>query len=416
MKKTANVRIVILMAIVAITFQKNSDAQFTLSGEIRPRTEISHGYKSLASPDQDPSTVTTQRSRLYFDYTNEQVKTKLVLQDVRVYGSQPQLVGNEDFATSIHEAWAEIKFAPGLSLKIGRQEVVYDDHRIFGSVGWAQQARSHDMAIFKLDGDLKLHLGIAHHENGGLTSNYYSGPDLYKDLQFLWANTKISDLTISFLALNKGNTKYPNDTTGTKETVYTQTLGPRLSYNTGGIGFAGYFYYQTGESLSAYDLGIEASYKISDGLKAVAGYELLSGNDFTTTDQEAFTPFFGTNHKFNGFMDYFYVGNHVGSIGLSDVYVKGIYKAGKFTAQAHAHIFGAAEAPATFDGTSLGTEIDLVFTYKISDVSAIACGYSQMFGTDNMVLLKGGDKSAMSNWAWLMITIKPTFFSTKQAE
>jgi len=52
------------------------------------------------------------------------------------------------------------------SVKAGRQEVSYDDQRIFGSVGWAHRARSHDMAIFQYEKNVKLHFGIAHHENG----------------------------------------------------------------------------------------------------------------------------------------------------------------------------------------------------------------------------------------------------------
>ncbi len=36
----------------------------------------------------------------------------------------------------------------------------------------------------------------------------------------------------------------------------------------------------------------------------------------------AFTPLYGTNHKFNGWMDYFYVGNHGSSIGLQDINAK----------------------------------------------------------------------------------------------
>ncbi|HSM47731.1 MAG TPA: hypothetical protein VK872_07945, partial [Draconibacterium sp.] len=94
---------------------QTSNAQFSLSGEFRPRTEFSHGYKTLAYEDQDWSTITTQRARLNFIFQNEVLRTKLVLQDVRQWGSQPQLVTNEDYATSIHEAWAEVFFVPGFS-------------------------------------------------------------------------------------------------------------------------------------------------------------------------------------------------------------------------------------------------------------------------------------------------------------
>ena len=83
-------------------------AQFILSGEFRPRTEFSRGYKNLATSNQKMSIATAQRTRLNGLYNAENLNTKLVLQDVRYWGSQPQLVANEDFSASIHEAWAEI--------------------------------------------------------------------------------------------------------------------------------------------------------------------------------------------------------------------------------------------------------------------------------------------------------------------
>jgi hypothetical protein len=73
---------------------------------------------------------TAQRTRLNALFSTEGIQTKLVLQDVRYWGSQPQLVANEDYATSVHEAWAEVNAFSNFSLRAGRQELVYDDHRI----------------------------------------------------------------------------------------------------------------------------------------------------------------------------------------------------------------------------------------------------------------------------------------------
>ena len=38
-------------------------------------------------------------------------------------------------------------------------------------------------------------------------------------------------------------------------------------------------------------------------------------------------------------------------------------------------------------------------------------GYSQMFATETMQVLKGGNYENMNNWAWIQLTFKPTFFS-----
>jgi len=47
----------IILAAIALAGSEVTTAQFSLSGEFRPRTEVSHGYKSLDSEKQDASTV-----------------------------------------------------------------------------------------------------------------------------------------------------------------------------------------------------------------------------------------------------------------------------------------------------------------------------------------------------------------------
>ena len=79
-------------------------------------------------------------------------------------------------------------------------------------------------------------------------------------------------------------------------------------------------------------VGLEAMYKASSKVKLGLGVEAISGDDADTAGvTEAFLPHFGTNHKFNGFMDYFYVGNHVNSVGLLDVHASAVFKLGAKT-------------------------------------------------------------------------------------
>jgi len=383
-------------------------AQFSLTGEFRPRTEISKGYKMLANENQDASTVTTQRSRLNFIFNAESVKTKLVLQDVRRWGSQKQLVKNEDFATSIHEAWAEVLFTPEFSLKAGRQELVYDDSRIFGNVGWAQQARSHDVAVFKYENNVKLHFGIAHHENGDITDNIYDGPDAYKDMQYLWFNNKWDKTSLSLLALNNG---VPVMEDNEQVNKYSQTLGGRFTIALKPLKLASNFYYQmgnhsSGKEISAMNFLIEAS--INMGF--TFGFEHLSGTAFNETEKvKSFTPFYGTNHKFNGFMDYFYVGNHIGSVGLNDVYLKYKYAKNKFGLKADLHYFSAAAEIAADTDRYLGTELDLAISWAVKPKAKIAVGYSTLFAGDSMEILKGGDSSVGQHWAYVMLSVTPAF-------
>ncbi|WP_372775279.1 hypothetical protein [Mangrovibacterium sp.] len=403
MKK--NILILAIALIVVATSQ--SYAQFSLNGEFRPRSEVSHGYKSLAAPDQDASWFTSQRSRLNAFYTADKLVTMLSLQDVRVWGSQAQLVGNEDYAISVHQAWAEVLLSSEFSIKAGRQEVAYDNHRIFGNVGWAQQARSHDMIIFKYQDAINLHFGLAHNENSNPDDNLYDGNDAYKNLQFLWFNKKWDKASLSLLALNNG---VPVTVDDSQEVKYSQTLGGYGTFAIGSVNFATNAYLQTGKStsdidISAYNLLLEASVKQGFTL----GFERLSGTSHDDTKNKSFTPLYGTNHKFNGFMDYFYVGSHINNVGLDDFYLKYSFKKDKWNWDAHLHYFAAAADISDEDSKGLGTEIDLQASYKISPEVNFSFGYSMLFGTDSMEQLKGGDKSTTNYWGYAMLTVTPNF-------
>lgn len=402
----------IFIGICSLFISSQVKAQFSLSGELRPRTEYSHGYGALAAEDQDPSLFTSQRTRLNFDYKMDLLKVGVVLQDVRLWGNQAQQVANEEKATSVHQAWAEMNLSKTLALKVGRQELNYDDQRILGNVGWAQQGRSHDVALFKYAKKLNVHFGIAHHETGNRKNNLYEGPDAYKDLQFIWLNRKTDNFNFSLLFLNNGKPVLE----GTEQkSKYSQTFGTHVEVPVDKVAFSGNLYFQTGEdgsnySMNAYNLMAEATYQASEKSQFLIGYEILSGTDYNETEKNSsFTPLYGTNHKFNGFMDYFYVGNHLNNVGLSDGYVKFATSKNKTAFNADVHFFSsAAKISATADNY-LGTELDLTLTQTLNPVTKIAFGYSQMFGTESLQILKGGSNGAFNNWAYVMISVTPKF-------
>jgi len=147
------------------------------------------------------------------------------------------------------------------------------------------------------------------------------------------------------------------------------------------------------------------------------GTEVISGNKADTTDKtEAFFPLYGTNHKFNGFMDYFYVGNHANSVGLFDIHASAKFDLGKQSSLLVKVLNFSGEQELPSGEKSLGTEIDLVFAKKFKGYG-LAIGYSQMFAADGMYELKGitEDLAASSqNWAWVQLTIKPQFLNTKK--
>ncbi|WP_106793400.1 alginate export family protein [Aquimarina sp. Aq78] len=406
-------------------FITNINAQLKIDAEVRPRFEYRHGFKTLFPDDADPATFVSQRTRLNAGYKMEKLNFYLSMQDVRVWGDVPQLNTADKNGFSLHQAWGEILFHPNISLKLGRQEIAYDDQRIFGNVGWAQQARSHDAALIKYNKDsFKFDLGFAFNRGEeSLTEHTLTTPNTYKSIQYLWLHKDWESFSGSFLFLNNGLQFTDPDNSNNNESRYSQTVGTHLKYKKGKFGLVSNLYYQFGNDLgdndlSAYLLGLEADYKLSEQWKVLLGGELQSGNDNgapANGDNEAFTPFYGTNHKFNGLMDYFYVGNHIGNVGLIDLYLKANVKFNqKSTLNVAAHNFMAAADLPTDESKQLGTEIDLVFSYNLQKNVNIKAGYSHLFASDGMEILKNNFDGNTNNWGWVMVTIKPTLFTTNK--
>ncbi|MBR8536190.1 alginate export family protein [Carboxylicivirga sediminis] len=406
-------------------------AQVKISAEVRPRTEYNHGVKTPAFEGQDASVITTQRTRLNLDFKNDDFAIGVVMQDVRQWGAERQLTTNGNNVVYLHQAWAEWFMNKKLSLKAGRQQLVYDDHRILGSVGWAQQARSHDLALLKYQGKINVHLGFAYH-NQNLNNNIYTGPDAYKRMQFLWLNRKGDSYSASILFLNNGKTQnleFANGTVTKQDIICSRTLGTHIKTEISGIKLAGNLYYQFGEEvlknnfgtpddkvdLSAFNFSIDAIMGLNEKANIGAGYELLSGTDQSGADKlNSFAPLYGTNHKFNGFMDYFYVGNHGNNVGLNDIYIKGDFKPGKVKFNGAIHFFSADGKLDNFN-QGLGTEIDLWCGYSHKGQVQLDFGYSHMFAKDALYAIKGVEENSTGNsWAWVQLTFKPTLFETKK--
>lgn len=400
----------------------------TFSGEIRPRYELRHGYKTIIPDSSAAANFISQRTRLNFFYGSKMFKFGLVLQNVRVWGDVPQLNSSDVNSTAIHQAWGEVIFSKKLALKIGRQEISYDDQRIFGSVNWTQQARSHDAAIIKYrpSKSTRIDVGIAYNAQGETLYKTNYTLNNYKTFQYIWYHEKFNKVGLSLLALNNGMPY--QEVNASQVVVYSQTIGGLLTCGNKPLSFNTSFYYQGGrnkfdKTLSARYFSANVSYTAPSKFTVGLGGEYLSGttskNQALGETDNSFKPFYGTNHKFDGWMDYFYVGSYMYSNGLFDISLPLIQKADKFTFKLIPHYFLAAAKVSAkqIDGTwkdyksNLGGEIDFSVNYNFSKDVAISGGYSQMMATQTLQVLKGGNYKNSNNWAWLMFTFKPTFFS-----
>lgn len=413
----------ICLSLIGVMSTATYAQEFDANVQLRPRYEYRNGFKSLLKTGDDPTSFISQRSRLNLNFKQDKLKLKLSLQNVRTWGDVATTTTADKNGVAVFEAYAEYNFDENWSTRIGRQTLSYDNQRIMGGIDWIQQGQSHDAALVTYkDKKNQLDLGFAHNANAeNLLEPKTAYTTTYKEMQYAWYHTKIKKVNASFLFLNAG---YQYLKTATDlQTDYIQTYGTYLTYKGEKWDFDLGLYGQSGKSsgtdLSALNIGGNLGYKVSDQFKATLGYEYLSGKDQddTNTKLKSFTPLFGTNHAFNGFMDYFYVGNHKNSVGLQDAYLKldfGIKKV-KFSLTPHVFYAPNKVVAATVEQDSyLGTEVDLTAGYKVYKDVMLVAGYSQMFGSSTLATLKTGDATKTNNWAWLMININPQLFSTKK--
>lgn len=409
------------LLIASLFFSTFAMAQVVVDAELRPRFEYRHGYKDLFSDAADAATFVSQRTRINGLYSDEKLTVYLSVQDVRVWGDVPQSNLKDKNGVSIHQAWGEIKFTPEFSAKLGRQVLSYDDQRILGGVDWAQQGRSHDMALLKYSKNgYSAHLGAAFNQDEEKVVGHTLNTNTYKSMQLLWLNKSWDNFKASVLFLNNGMQYIDALDEKDNKTRYSQTFGTNLLFSENGLHLAANLYYQTGKdvknnSLNAYLVGLEAGYQVTPGWNLQLGAELQSGNDYgapSNGKNKAFTPLYGTNHKFNGLMDYFYAGNHLNNVGLMDIYLGStIQTGGRSNLGIRVHNFTAAADMIGDKSKQLGVEADLTFNYNFTKNINLQAGYSHMFASSGMERLKGNIDDKTNNWAWVMVTLKPTFFN-----
>ncbi len=127
--------------------QISQQNHFKITQQYRLRPEFRHGYKTLTPDTSHAAFFIAQRARLVFDYKNAGIEAYTSVQDVRTWGDEEQ---SKDIAgLSVNELWVQLSLNEKSSLKIGRQELVYDDQRLLGNADWNNNSRSHDALLLK---------------------------------------------------------------------------------------------------------------------------------------------------------------------------------------------------------------------------------------------------------------------------
>ena len=402
---------------------------FTLSGQLRPRFEYRNGAYQALQEGEEPAILVNNRLRLNMDYRFRQdLQLYVSLQQVNIWGQAPQIqVIDRTGGLSVFEAYAALPLGGDFDLKLGRQQIVLDEDRIFGSLDWHPAGRAHDAVNinWRPVENLYLRSFFAFNQNyldgkaatdkiNGNVNNpkgqYFTPGQPYQHMEALHAHYAFTpDQKLSFLFANLGLRN--ND----RADYNMQTFGVHYRGRSQDLSYGAEAYLQTGKNnigatKEAYLLAAMVGYKFLPTLSATMGIDYLSGNNSPDTSgkDKVFTPFSGTNHKFYGFMDYYYV-SYTPQVGLFNPYISATLKTSeKGNLSAAGHYFRSA---GKIDGKTrnLGVEADLVYTHKLQPFASLQVGYSVHKVSGSYNTLRGFSATRpWQDWFWCSININPT--------
>lgn len=413
-----------------------SQAQFRIDAELRPRAEAWRGYRVLPVDTlSDPLFYISQRTRLNFTYNSDVLDARISLQDVRLWGSDNVYTATGFFgntaSTSIYEAWVAVRPFKHFTIKAGRQELKYDDHRLLWNRNWNQSGLTYDALLLALDKDTwKLHGAFSWNNDVYSALGLSDYPDKLRTVNMIWISKEIGTAAkLTGITLLTG-VHAPE----ASNIIYLKTTsGANFFYDSKGFKAHLGGYYQAGKhkdgrEVSAYSIIGTVGY--GKGWFGMAGgINYLSGQNFDkhpgAEKYRLFDIFYGARHKYYGYMDYFVnIEKSTMGGGLNDIFLQFRPSfGGKHSIELAAHYFASAGRiydPGTnqelFLDRYLGSEIDLVYEYSPYGFMKLQVGAGYLMPGASLEKIQSvyGDDIPYPLFGYVQLTVKPTLFKTDQ--
>ncbi|MBN21468.1 MAG: hypothetical protein CL678_09305 [Bdellovibrionaceae bacterium] len=338
---------------------KSNFPKFGYRGHFQLRTEFAKNRQGVQGTDQAEQTVF--RLRTYFDFkANDRLTFNLTPQAAKGFGANSSASATTSGSTlhtdlSFFEANVDYEIARYLMMKIGRQEVSYGDHFIIGSLPWANTGRSFDGLKFTY----KSKKGFTDLFYSKISDNFTSripsdDVDLYVLYNSYELNQYLKPLDVYYI--------YQDDEIVGNPQIH--TLGVRVKGQIGPI------FYRTEDSIQkGKGLGENGyQYNLEIGGK-VYKYTLSAEYAVAGSDYRQLYP---TGHKFLGFADvlgrrnirqiaFHLKGDVISWLGVRADYH--IFSRPENTKSAYQLLGGSWGSLG--NSTSIGSEVDLVFTFKV---------------------------------------------------
>jgi len=397
------------------------DKRLRIDAEFRPRTEFRNGYQQLRNDTSTGAFFTNQRLRLSANYTyDNRFIMQISIQDLRVWGQQDPR--STSATLQLFEGWAEAYITNKISIRIGRQKLMYDNQRLFAENDWRLSAAVHDAINFRFYGPkLSSELALAFNQSAERYFGTDYAPSGFTNYKFLAVNFLRYKVNKYFILTALNSTDGYQAKLNPEKMNLRYTVGGRGEYESGGLYITASGYFQggknnSGKDLSAWYVQPEIRYTSSRNFVSRFGVEIFSGNNnsITGNTDHSFVPLYGVAHRFNGSMDLITkFPADVGGAGLVNPYLFLIQPlSAKIDMRADFHTFHLQQDFYTIDDIRidryLGFENDFLITYKPNGVTKVDLGVSYMLPTKSFEIVKNSGNSKYNlTWVYLSLTFKP---------
>ncbi|WP_426485096.1 alginate export family protein [Flavobacterium sp. 2] len=388
--------------------------QFLMNIEIRPRAEYTSNYILPPNDSIDPYFYITQRNRISMQYERKKWFIKSDLQEIHLWdeNNKASKVGSINF----YQLFFETKLKT-INFRLGRQNILLDNGRLFSDAPWAQQGRAHEgIRLMKYSEHFShdfFFLFTRNYNNSfdaaysPVASNKYKYMLIYN---FSYISKKAFSFnsinTVDFLEDSNSDAIYARATTGGriefKKKQWYYTINSYLQFGQNSKGqhlFAYYFQPEIKLSLP------KSNWRL--------GAEIISGSspNLSANNSGNFDVLYGVTWKFNGNMNVFTrFPADVGGKGLVNPYLFATFLINpKLSLRSDFHLFytqysllnNLNQEMSKF----LGFENDISLKYIPIKQLEINCAFSFYQSTNSMQNLpKIQDVNKLTLWSYVMVS------------
>jgi len=390
-----------------VSLSEDGNVWASFGGEVRARVE---SWQDFAFVNGNDDTFLLGRARLYGDLHVGEF-FRVFVEGISAHVTDRDLPGGRRTldvdVLDVHNAFADLRIPLGaadgaVTLRIGRQELLFGKQRLVSPLPWANAMRSWDAARaivelegWRVDAFYSRYIPVQSYEfnDWGPGSNFYG---VYGAGGVEILETPLA-LDLYVLGLDRDDVVF-NGSAGDEDRY---SLGTRLG---GALGESGFDFdvegtYQLGKvgsaDVSAWSLASEVGYRLRETAgtpRLHLGFDYASGDDAPADGKvETFNQLFPLGHAYLGTMDFIGRQNVIdASAGVS------VKPTAKLTMKLAGHLFwrasnddavynpggGVLRAGSLSNRSEVGQEVDLTGTFAVNRHLTLEGGYSHFFPGD----------------------------------